>query len=781
MEIPCIVKWVIFPKKFNAADFMGGFAVLSAELDRFSPRYNLDMEDIVRPYINPEYNTFTIVTSMLSPNEDPRSGQYVFAGEFVNDPKRGKQFKSEFYYQDIPTTEDGLKAFLMTLPNIKEVRSNAIIEKFGVEGVIAILETDINRLTEIAGINEKRIPAIQKAWEEKKCLRELYIFFTKHGVSATIADKIYKQWGKGSLKIMLDNPYKLVEIRGIGFLTADSIAHKICSKIEEADRVTACMHYVLQECLNKQSDLCMTYANLKKSVIATLIDCDNNLGKKDNAPLYLKTIPECLKNNLHLFTLVKDLESGEGYIYLAYVWEREHYIAKSLWDRKVFNHASKECSDNDIGGEEAKLEAFSSKKVSLDETQKNAIKSAFSHKISVITGPAGSGKSTICRCICSLAHKKGMKVRLMSPTGKAAQVLSAKTGCEASTIHRSLKMTPDEEYPRSEITEDILLVDEISMSGLDTMFALTAAMKNNLWGNIVFVGDKNQLPSVSPGNFLSDIIDSGCANVVTLDKIHRTDEKSFIAVYANDISNGKVIEIAKEATDIRWHELRVDTFHQNLLDFVDGYLSSGNDIEDLQIISPMKKGECGVYKINEVLQKKMAVVNSTTEKFLQIGFNKFHIGDRVIQLENNYDKTVFNGDMGIVKDLGEKMIDPSVSDKKERFLTVEFYGEDLTYFGTEIEQLQLAWCITVHKFQGSSAKNIIFIMAGEQQIMMSKELIYTAFTRAEKQLDIFGNDGMLRMAPSRSIVRKRFTNMKRIIEEFKTNKKLLQVLKKEKI
>lgn len=773
MELPCEVKWVLFRNE-------GGFAVLSANIDRFSPKYNLKMEELIKPYINEKYNTFTIITSMLDSNEDPRGGQYIFVGDFVNDSKRGPQFKSDFFYSDIPTTEDGLKAFLVTLPNIKEARSAAIIEKFGIEGVVNILDNDINRLIEIAGINEKRIPPIQKAWEEKKCLRELYNFFTKHGVSAAIADKIYKQWGKASLKTMMENPYRLVEIRGIGFLTADGIAHKICSKIEDSDRVTACMHYVLQECLNKQSDLCSTYANLKKSVISILLDCDKNLNKTVDAQVYLKLIPECLKNNLHLFTLVKDLETNEGYIYLHNIWEREYYIAKGLWDRKVFNHAAKECTDNDIGSEESKLITFSKKEVKLDESQKQAIKSAFQHKVSVITGPGGSGKSTICRCICSLAHKKGMKVRLMSPTGKAAQVLSDKTGCEASTIHRSLKMTPDEEYPRVDITEDILLVDEISMSGLDTMFALTSAMEENLWGNIVFVGDKNQLPSVSPGNFLSDIIDSGCANVVTLDKIHRMDEKSYISILANDISKGRVVEIPKEATDIRWHELRIDTFHQDLLDFVDGYLSNGHDIEDLQIMSPMKKGNCGVYKINEIMQKKMASINGTDDKNLQIGFHKFHIGDRVIQLENNYDKMVFNGDMGIVKDLGEKMVDPSVSDKKEKFLIIEFYGEELTYFGTEVEQLQLAFCVTIHKMQGSSSKNIVLVLANEHMVMASKEILYTGFTRAEKHLDIFGNENIFRLCPTRSIVRKRQTNITKIIREFRENKKILQILKKEK-
>ena len=771
MEIPAIVKHIIFRSE-------SGFGVISCELDRFSDKYTLSMEEQVRPYVNEKYGTFVVITTMLVPNEDPKGGQYIFVGDFVNDPKRGPQFKSEFYYQDVPTTEDGLKAFLISLPNIREARSAAIIQKFGVEGVVAILDVDIHRLTEIAGINEKRLPAIQKAWNEKKYLRELYNFFTKYRISPAMADKVYKQWANDAIRIVSDTPYRLVEIRGVGFIKADEIAHKICPTINDEQRVTACMRYVLEDFLNKESSLCAPYRSFKEKTIATLLACDENLSKKTNGKVYLKLMPECLKNNLNLFTLVKDLETNEGYVYLAWVWEKEYYIAKSLWDRKVFNHAAKDCTDNDIGGEEAKLEIFSGKKVKLDDSQKEAVKSSFGHKVSIITGPGGSGKSTICRCICSLAHKKGLKVRLMSPTGKAAQVLKDKTGCDASTIHRSLKMTPEETLPRADITEDILIVDEISMSGLDTMFALMAAMDDNLWGNIVFVGDKNQLPSVSPGNFLSDIIDSGCANVVTLDKIHRVDEKSFISLLANDISKGKVVEVPKGATDIRWHELRSDTFQTNLIEFVDGYLKSGHNIEDLQIISPMKKGECGVYKINSSMQQKMAMVNGTEDENIQIGFNKYHVGDRVIQLENNYDKMVFNGDMGVIVDLGEKIIDSSASDKKEQFVTVQFIEDKLTYFGTEIEQFQLAWAITVHKFQGSSSKNVIFVMANEAQIMMSKELVYTAFTRAEKQLDVFGNDGMLKMAPTRSSVRKRFTNLKRIIEEFRTNRKILKVLKK---
>lgn len=417
------------------------------------------------------------------------------------------------------------------------------------------------------------------------------------------------------------------------------------------------------------------------------------------------------------------------------------------------------------------------KKIILDDSQKEAIRSAFNYKITVLTGPAGSGKSLICRYIYQIAKEAGMSVRMMAPTGKAAQVLSEKTGCPAQTIHRGLGMKPGDDNPKNIVSEDILLIDEVSMCGLDTMYALMKATEANKWVNIVLVGDKQQLPSVSPGNFLSDIIDSGCANVVTLNRVHRQDEGSYISLLANEISKGKTISVPDTANDIKWNKLHVDEFHEGLVKYIDEFLI-GKDVEDLQVISPMKKGECGVFKLNEVIQKKMADLNGTANTPLVIGFNKFFIGDRVIQMTNNYDKDAFNGDMGVICDLGEKILDPTVSDKKEKFITVDFSGEKKEYFGTEIDQLNLAWVCTVHKYQGSQSKYIIFIMAEEAQIMMSRELVYTAMTRASKRLEIFGHENMLRIAPTRSIISKRYTNMKRVIEELRSGAKILDVMEK---
>lgn len=775
MELPLIVEHVIFRND-------KGFGILATNLDPYSAKYKPEMEELIKDSLSPKYNTLTVSINMLESDSDPKGGQYIFVGEFVNDKKFGKQFKAEFYYRDEPTTEDGLRAFLMEMPNIKEARSDAIIRKFGLEGTIDILNNNIHKLTEINGITEKRIPPIKKEWEDNKHLRDLYGWFSEHKIQIDLAKKAYKKWGKDTLKKLTKNPYCLTELYGIGFHTADIIAHKINKDLPMNFRVTACLRYLLEEALFKNSNLCLPYAPLKETLKKTLLECDENLGKNVDGKKYFDAIPVCLKSNLDIFTIVKDIIEKNIYIYLKKTWEQEYFVVKSLHERKVFNHGNKEIEDDDLAKAEENLSSFTGRKFILDETQKEAIKSAFEHKITIITGAGGTGKSSISRCIFFLAQEKGLSVRMMSPTGKAAQVLTEKTGCGATTIHRGLRFKPGEELPKEEIKEDILLIDEISMCGIDTMYAIMYAIANNKWANIVLVGDKNQLPSVSPGNFLSDIITSGYANVVTLDKIHRQSEKSYISLIANEISKGKVTMIPEDATDIKWHPLDVDHFYEDINGFIDDYLAKGNDIDDLQILSPMKKGICGVYKLNEFLQEKMAGINGTTEDVLHFGsFKKLYRMDRVIQIENNYEKMVFNGDMGVIKELGERAKDPGVSDKKEKFVVVEFKGQgigEIEYYGDEIDELQTFWAGTVHKYQGSQCKNIVVILAEEANIMASKEILYTAISRGEKRVDIFGHETMLRISPTRSIIRKRYTSFKRISDELKGGQKVLEIMER---
>ena len=773
MEIPCIVDKIIYTNG-------SGFAILACQLNALSSKYNTNIEDILKKKIKPnKYGNFTVTVGMFE-DENIEGQQVIFDGEFTTHPKFGDQFKAGFYYLEIPETEDGLQMFLCQLPNIKESRSRAIIEKWGVEGTIDVLDNHPEDLIEISGITEKRIPPIIKEWKKKKVLRDLFDFLTSHNVSPKIAQKIYDEYGEKSKEILEEDPYRITEIKGIGFLTADEIAFKVLKDLPQSKRLKACIQHILTENVYKNSNLCMLWKSLKEECLRLLKESNEKIDRKESLKDYVSLFPICIKENLDLFVGVKDIEGKNGaYIYLKEIWDKEKYIAGKLYHRSQHNERKEdcfECNDDNIKEAEEDVSKFSDREITLDDTQKEAIKSAFKDKITVINGGAGTGKSTICRCIYHLATEHNLTIRLMSPTGKASQVLSDKTGCAAATIHRSLRMKPGDETPREIIEEDIIIVDEISMVGVDTLYAILKAMEQNLWCNIVLVGDANQLASVSPGNFLSDIIQSGCANIITLDKIHRQDENSYISLLANEISLGKVVDVPEDANDIKWHDIDSSQFEHKIKKVIQNYLNQGNNIDDLQILSPIYKGDCGVNKINEVVQILMAEVNGTSDHCYHKGFVKFYVKDRVMQTANNYQKQIFNGDIGKIVDLGKKVIDSSVNDKEEDFITVNFYGDEITFVGKEIEELKVAWCCTVHKYQGSQNKNIILVLVNEARRLMSKELVYTAMTRAEKYLSIYGHKDMFRSAPMRSAITKRYTNMVNLVKEMRENRKILKVL-----
>jgi len=364
----------------------------------------------------------------------------------------------------------------------------------------------------------------------------------------------------------------------------------------------------------------------------------------------------------------------------------------------------------------------------------------------------------------------------MSPTGKAAQVLAKKTQAIASTIHRSLKMVPGQDHPEEKILDNIVVIDEFSMVGIDTMYPIFYALKGNKDARIVLVGDSNQLPSVSPGNFLSDITKSKCANVVKLDKIHRQDENSYISLIANEISSGKIVQdIPENATDIHWQPSTSDQLAAYITYKMSNYLKEYK-IEDIQIIAPMYKGASGITRINDIMQDMMAKIEGTTDRTLKRPFQLFYEGDRVMQWENNYEKEVFNGDMGRIADLGRTVIDKDRKQTEDDFITVDFDGEEKVYVGEEINQLRLAWCCSIHKYQGSQSPYVMLVLPCEAQRMMSKELVYTAMTRAEKYLYMIGSIQMFRKAPTQSVVRRRFTNLPEMVQEYREDKKIFKIL-----
>jgi exodeoxyribonuclease V alpha subunit len=765
MELPCIVSKVTYRSD--------KFAILACNLDKYSDKYKQSLEATIKPCINKTWKTFTVVLDTLHEDENPEGGNYVFVGDIVQHKKMGEQFKASGYYQDIPTSRKAMKTFLMRLPNIKQSRAQEIMSMWSVGEIVDVLDNNPKLLLQVKGITEKRLEVIVEEWKRSSHKRDLYKWFMDCKIPIRLADRSYTIWGDSTRQKLTENPYLLTSLRSISFLNADLYAHKINPNVDENFRVISCMEYCLGEDSRYNGNLCMPYGNMKRVVVQQLVDCDAALGKvsKQN---YDKLIPNIVKDPRSLFTAVKDTKSNIIYLYLTSVWEKEKFIAETLYKRSLSSSVW-DCDDQDIVEAESNISFFLGREIELDDTQKQAVKSVFNNKVTVITGGGGTGKSTICRCIYFLARKHDMTVKMMSPTGKAAKVLSNRTGGTATTIHRGLGIGPGSDLPENTITQDILLVDEISMAGVDTMYALMVAIESNKDANIVFVGDKNQLPSVSPGNFLADLMETSCANIVTLDRVHRQNEDSYISLIANDISKGKSTKIPNSASDITWNDLDAHTVEKEIREFVDEY-TEDNDIDDLQILSPMKKGVCGVNNINSVVQEMMAKIHNTTNKCLEREFNKFYMFDRVIQTRNNYEKDVFNGDMGTVVELGERIKDPERTDKKEKYIAVDFGGKKVYYYRDEIEEVMVAWAITIHKFQGSQSKDIVMFMASEASVMMNKELVYTGMTRAESHLYIYGHGRMYNLAPTRSSIRKRFTNLNNILEELSGKKKILRVV-----
>jgi exodeoxyribonuclease V alpha subunit len=630
----------------------------------------------------------------------------------------------------------------------------------------------------IAGITRKRLEAIAEKWKEDVSLRDLYDWLIRNSISTSFANKIYDNWGENSIEVLEENPYKLTQIRGVGFATADGIAYKIMKEVPKPYRTVACMQYILSE-NTRNSHLCMPYISLKKEVYRLIKETNETALREESPEDYVKLVSQGIKDNLDLFVAVRDPENNVQ-VYNRNIWIQEKFISQDLFNRTLENDKTDhECSEVDIENAEDDIKRFTGISLKLDDTQKEAIKSAFENKVTVITGGGGTGKSTICRGIYYLAQIKKMQVLMMSPTGKAAQVLKKKTRCEASTIHRALGIAPGSSLPRNDISADLVLIDEVSMVGVDTMFAIFYALRHNKNAHIVFVGDSNQLPSVSPGSFLSDIMKSECASVIKLNKIHRQDENSFIAYIAGDISKGKPINgIPDNAKDITWKSATEDQMAMHLSCFISDYVKK-SEIDNLQVIAPKYKGECGIDNSNEIIQMLMSVKNNTQEQFIERNFNKFFVGDRVIQLENNYTKEVFNGDMGTIKELGNKVINPEKSNEKENYMIVDFYGDEKIYTSDEINQLKLGWCCSIHKYQGSQSQDILFLLPNSAGMMTSKELVYTAMTRAEKHLYIIGSLNLFNNSSNRSEIKKRFTNMPLLIKEARENKKYFDVIEKE--
>ena len=617
-----------------------------------------------------------------------------------------------------------------------------IVKKFG-SRTLDIIEDDINKLEQVEGISHKRISMIHTAWIEQKEIRDVMLFLQSHGVGPGYATKIFKRYGSGSIQVVTANPYRLAtDIFGVGFLTADQIAEKLGFQKDSPLRAKAGLLYVLQQLadeghvfypLDPLLEKCNEILGVEKEVILRAVD---------EAAGEMKIVMEDLPcDSDHTET-----GGDRRMVYLSRYHAAETGAANHL---KALSSSPK--SFRDIDPDKAVSWVQDQLSITLAPNQVQAIKSAAHNKVLVITGGPGTGKTTIINAILKIFARLRIRIMLAAPTGRAAKRMTETTGYEAKTIHRLLEYSLQNGGFRKNDSEplncDLLIVDEASM--IDTILFYHLLKAIPLHATFVLVGDVNQLPSVGAGNVLKDIISSETVPVVLLDTIFRQAKDSRIIVNAHRINEGLLPEIRNEdmKSDFFFIEKDVpETVLKIILDLASDRIPDHfglNPINEIQIITPMHKGVVGTANLNLELQRRL----NPGEGGLTRGNRIFRVGDKVMQTRNNYEKEVFNGDMGRIT-----RIDP-----EQREVTVHFDGREIVFDFIDLDEIVLSYAVSVHKSQGSEFPAIIMPVLTQHYIMLQRNLLYTAVTRGRKLVVIVGTRKALAIAVHNDQIKKRYT------------------------
>ena len=624
------------------------------------------------------------------------------------DAKYGRQFSVEKFEETLPATVYGIEKYLGSglIKGIGPKFARRIVEKFG-KDTLEVIEENPNALIEVEGIGKVRVERIKTSWQEQKEIKNIMLFLQGHEVSTSHATKIFKTYGSESIRIVKENPYRLADdIWGIGFKTADSIAAKMGIEKDRFIRLRSGILYTL----NKLAESGHCYA-----VREQLIEKASQLLEVDALKLEI-TLDEMIRTD----DVIKEDEA----IYLPPFYFSETGCAKSMLhllasDRKIR-----------VNPQEIVKKVVSQSEISYDEIQMEAINTAISSKIMVLTGGPGTGKTTTTMGIISAYRMVGCKILLAAPTGRAAKRMSEATGMEAKTIHRLLEFKPPEGYQKNEdkpLDGDVLILDECSMVDVILMYNLLKAIPEHM--SLILVGDTDQLPSVGAGNVLKDVIDSGRIPVVRLTRIFRQAQGSRIIMNAHRINKGEAIDMrgGKESDFFfagkETNEEVVDTLVKYCTQNLPRYYHV-DAFRDIQVLTPMQRGTCGAANLNQVLQEAM----NPTRIFLHRGGTQYRLHDKVMQIRNDYDKEVFNGDIGTVTRV----------DMEERELTVDFDGRAVVYDVTELDELALAYAVTIHKAQGSEYPIVVMPFTMSHFVMLQRNLLYTGVTRAKKILVLIG-------------------------------------------
>ena len=624
------------------------------------------------------------------------------------DAKYGRQFSVEKFEETLTATVYGIEKYLGSglIKGIGPKFARRIVEKFG-EDTLDVIEENPNALIEVEGIGKVRVERIKTSWQEQKEIKNIMLFLQGHEVSTSHATKIFKAYGSESIQIVKENPYRLADdIWGIGFKTADSIAAKMGIEKDRFIRLRSGILYTL----NKLSESGHCYA-----VREQLMEKAVQLLEVD-APELEITLDEMIRTG--------DVIKEEEAIYLPPFYFSETGCAKSMLYLLACERRIR------VNPQEITEKVVSHSEISYDTIQLEAIKTAISSKIMVLTGGPGTGKTTTTMGIISAYQMAGCRILLAAPTGRAAKRMSEATGMEAKTIHRLLEFKPPEGYQKNEdkpLDGDVLILDECSMVDVILMYNLLKAIPEHM--SLILVGDTDQLPSVGAGNVLKDVIDSGRIPVVRLTRIFRQAQGSRIIMNAHRINKGEAIDMrgGKESDFFfagkETNEEVVDTLVKYCTQNLPRYYHV-DAFRDIQVLTPMQRGTCGAANLNQVLQEAM----NPTRIFLHRGGTQYRLHDKVMQIRNDYDKEVFNGDIGTVTRV----------DMEERELTVDFDGRAVVYDVTELDELALAYAVTIHKAQGSEYPIVVMPFTMSHFVMLQRNLLYTGVTRAKKILVLIG-------------------------------------------
>ena len=718
---------------------------LSGQIERITFANEDNGYTIAKVKVRGKKDLVTVVGNLMA----PMPGEILdMRGEWTIHPKFGEQFKVAHFKTKVPATIHGIQKYLGSglIKGLGPVMAERIVERFG-EKTLDVIENQIGRLADIKGIGKKSLANIAKAWEAQKEIRDVMIFLQSHGVSATYATKIFKRYGDRSIAVVKKNPYRLAtDIFGIGFLKADHIAKELGFSNDANVRMEAGVLYALYQ-LSEDGHVFFPYEPLIERCREILsVEREPIVGAIGRLHADKQIVIEDINEDIQDFT------ENQKAVYLTRYHQCETGVANRL---KALLSTPKPMRAVDS----ARAIQWVQDQLSFQpaEKQQDAIRYALDNKVLVLTGGPGTGKTTIIKAILKIFSQMKVHIMLAAPTGRAAKRMSEMTGHPAKTIHRLLEYSIHklgfQRHENNPLECDVLIVDETSMIDTVLMYHLLKAVPAT--ASCIFVGDVNQLPSVGPGNVLKDLIASGAVAVIELVEIFRQAKSSRIIVNAHKINSGELpiidrSEISDPQNDFYFIEQEDP---QKVLDIIIELAHTrisqrfGFDaINDIQVLTPMHKGIVGAVNLNNQLQ---TVLNPGSGGIVR-GDRTFRVNDKVMQIRNNYDKEVFNGDIGRI----------SAIESEERRITACFDNRQVVYDISELDEMVLAYAVSVHKSQGSEYPVVILPILTQHYILLQRNLIYTAVTRGRHLVVMVGSRKALAIGVNNNQIQQRFARLR---------------------